>query len=124
MRQNSITAAAPLGAGLSANQWIEEGVSIGIEGAVGYVVIGTGRCTDADFANNPLCGRHAHFNVFVFDTDAFTAQGLPTVNGDYETFAIALPERPERVPIFCTLAGLRFIEKGEVHIAAPCPSSE
>ena len=121
MRQNSITAAAPLGASLSVGDWVNAGQPIGIEGAVGYVVGPNGRCTDADFANDPLCGRHAHFHVFVFDSDAENADKVPTDNGDYEVYANQLSERPERVPAFCTQAGLRFVRKGEVHIAAPCP---
>jgi len=122
MRTGSITLPPPNGAGLTVGQWVEAGQPIGIEGAVGYVVKSDGnRCSDADYANNPLCGRHAHFNVFVFDKDHPQAAGLPTVNGDYEAYANTLAERPERVPSFCTSEGLRFVRQGEVHIAAPCP---
>ncbi len=123
MRKNSVTAAPPLGAGLSKNEWVEAGQPIGVEGAVGFVIGPSGaRCSDADYINNRLCGRHAHFNVFVFDADAPGADEAPTVNGDYEAYANNLLERPERVPAFCTQAGLRFVREGEVHTAAPCPA--
>ena len=120
MRKNSVTAAPPLGAGLGANAWVSAGRAIGVEGSVGTVFGPNGRCTDADFMNDPFCGRHAHFNVFVFDADAPGANNVPTVNGDYEAYASSLSQRPERVPSFCTQAGLRFVRTGEVHIAAPC----
>jgi predicted small lipoprotein YifL len=122
MRKDSVTAAPPLGAGLELNEWVEAGQPIGIEGAVGFVSKAPGqRCTDADFQANPLCGRHAHFNVFVFDADAEGADDAPTDNGDYESYADNLSSRPERVPAFCTAAGLRFVRTGEVYVAAPCP---
>ncbi|WP_299488968.1 hypothetical protein [Acaryochloris sp. IP29b_bin.137] len=122
MRNRSITSAPPLGAGLSLNEWVVAGQPIGIEGAVGVVFKNNMRCSDGDFAVDPLCGRHAHFNVFVFDSDVPVENQIPTVNGDYEEYAKQLSERPERVPAFCTQAGLRFVRKGEVHTAAPCPN--
>lgn len=124
MRKNSVTASPPLGAGLSENEWVEAGQPIGVEGAVGFVIGPSGvRCSDADFMNDRLCGRHAHFNVFVFDADAPGADEVPNdENGDYEAYVDKLSERPERVPAFCTQAGLRFVRKGEVHTAAPCPA--
>jgi hypothetical protein len=121
MRKNSVTAAPPLGAGLSKNEWVDANQAIGIEGAVGFVIGPSGaRCSDTDFMNDALCGRHAHFNVFVFDVDATGADDVPTDNGDYEAYATRLSQRPERVPPFCTRSGLRFVRMGEVHMAAPC----
>lgn len=126
MRTNSIRGTPPLGAGLTENDWVVAGQPIAIEGAVGEVIEnGPDRCSDTDYAQNRLCGRHAHFNVFVFDRDAPGANLVPNEdNGGYEAYAsilAELSERPERVPLFCTQAGLRFVRQGEVHTAAPCP---
>jgi hypothetical protein len=44
---------------------------------------------------------------------------LPTANGDYEKYANAVG-RTERVPLFCTAAGLRYPRTGDTHVAGPC----
>jgi hypothetical protein len=107
MRQGSVQDAPPNGAGLTVGDWVTEGQPIGVEGDVG--------CQQF----NPPCSRHAHFTVFVFEEDSLLS--TPSENGDYEEYA-DFYGRPERVPDFCTAAGLRFPDTGDVHIAGPCPS--
>lgn len=109
MEQNSVRGFA----GLTEGEWVEAGQRIGIESDVGFTPCAAGNTT-------PLCGRHVHFTVFTFDPDAISAQNVPTVNGDYESYADTLG-RPELVPLFCTAAGLRFPNTGDTHVAAPCP---
>lgn len=91
-------------AGLTENEWVVAGQPIGIEGDVGFTP----------------GGRHVHFTIFEIDLDHPDAAGLPTVNGDYEAYADAAG-RTERVPLFCTAAGLRYPRQGDVHVAAGCP---
>ena len=106
MQEGSVRDAPPGGAGLDVDDWVNEGQAIGIEGDVG--------CQQF----NPPCSRHLHFTVFVFEVDSLLA--TPSPNGDYEDYA-DMYERPERVPLFCTDAGLRLVRTGEDHVAAPCP---
>ncbi|MCH9637873.1 MAG: M23 family metallopeptidase [Betaproteobacteria bacterium] len=92
-------------ASLSENDWVVAGQPIGIEGDVGIAA-----------------GRHVHFHVFTIDLDLPTKDNLqvPTENGDYNPWTI-LHGRSERIPLFCTAAGLRSVKAGETHVAAPCP---
>ena len=59
---------------------------------------------------SPPCTRHLHFTVFAFEIDSVLS--TPSANGDYEDYA-DLHGRPERVPLFCTAAGLRLVGTGE-----------
>jgi len=106
MRQGSVQNAPPNGAGLDVDDWVSEGQAIGVEGDVG--------CQQF----SPPCTRHVHFTVFVFEVDSGLA--VPSTNGDYEDYANT-NGRPERVPLFCTDAGLRLPRTGDEHVAAPCP---
>lgn len=111
MEQGSVTSRVSL------NQWVEEGQPIGVEGDVGFTPCGNGQRGD--------CGRHLHFAVFTIDRDALSATGLPTDDGDYEDYATFQEMfgdgRPERVPLFCTSAGLRLVRSGQTHVPGPCP---
>ncbi len=102
-----------VGQRVSPNQWVEEGQPIGLEGDVG--------CQQF----SPPCTRHLHFTVFTIDRDATSAQNLPDVNGAYEFYAQTQEMfgdgRPERVPLFCTSAGLRLVRTGETHMPGACP---
>jgi hypothetical protein len=97
--------------------WVEEGEAIATEGDVGFTPCGG--------STSPQCGRHLHFVVFTIDRDATSAQGAPTVNGDYEFYAINQAEfgdgRPERVPLFCTADGLRLVRTGQSYLPGACP---
>lgn len=106
MREDSVSAAPPLGAGLSVGDWVVEGQAIAVEGDVG--------CQQF----SPPCTRHLHFAVFVFEEDSLLAQ--PSNNGDYEDYA-ALHGRPERVPLFCTTAGPRLVDTGLSYTPSACP---
>ena len=110
MAQNSVSGFA----GLSEGDWVDAGQPIGIEGDVGFTP-----CPDST-ANQPLCGRHVHFTVFQIDRDTLAASQVPTVNGDYEPYANVFG-RTELVPMFCTAAGLRAPQTGDVHVAGACP---
>ena len=100
MEQNSVSGFA----NLSLNEWVEEGQAIGIESDVGFTP----------------GGRHVHFAIFNIDRDSLAAQDVPSVNGDYEDYALVFG-RPELVPLFCTAAGLRYPKTNDTHIAGPCP---
>jgi hypothetical protein len=100
MAQNSVRRTP---GNLTENDWVEAGQPIGIESDVGFTP----------------GGRHVHFTIFEIDLDDPDAEGLPTVNGDYEAYAAA-EGRTERVPLFCTAAGLRYPRKDDTHVAAPC----
>jgi hypothetical protein len=105
MRQNSVTATPPSGAGLSEGDWVAEGQAIAVEGDVG--------CQQF----TPPSTRHLHFTVFVFEQDSLLAQ--PSDNGDYEDYA-DLHGRPERVPLFCTSTGLRLVDTWQSYTPGPC----
>jgi hypothetical protein len=106
MREGSVRNAPPNGAGLDFDDWVSEGQAIGVEGDVG--------CQQF----TPACTRHLHFTVFAFEVDSVLS--TPSTDGDYEDYA-DLHGRPERVPLFCTAAGLRLVRTGEDHVAGPCP---
>jgi murein DD-endopeptidase MepM/ murein hydrolase activator NlpD len=108
LRQDSVQDAPPNGAGLAIDEWVVEGQPIGVEGDVG--------CQQF----NPPCTRHLHFTVFVFEIDSVLS--TPSENGDYEDYAETNQLRPERVPLFCTAAGLRLVQTGQEHVAGPCPA--
>ncbi|MDK3071915.1 M23 family metallopeptidase [Sedimentitalea sp. JM2-8] len=107
MAQNSVSGTA----GLSTGDWVDAGQQIGIEGDVGFTPCAAGDTT-------PLCGRHVHFSVFRPDPDNPVL--IPDGRGTYEAYAEA-NGRPERIPLFCTSAGLRRAVQGSVHVAAACP---